>query len=187
MLCARGAPAASIQPFTTTVTTYHHTYRLLIASSTTSPSHISSISNMSKTSSTFQALFNAAFQDYEDKTGISLIDHPLARQLETCNSVHSVMAILQDQAQSFREFRGNDGKLMKSLKSSVDVLCSPSINSTLNEAIGLVVHTKSFIGYLVSDGHSTAIPACQSNISRHQHPTRRMSLPPIMFAYPPDI
>ncbi len=132
--------------------------------------------SQTSSSSTFQALFNAALQDYEDKTEISLIDHPLAKQLETCNSVHSIIAILQDQARSFREFRGNDGRLMKSLKSLVDVLCSPSIGSTLNPAIGLVVRPKSFIGHLVSDGHSTAISACESNIRWHRHPTRRMSL-----------
>src|SRR6266481_9981063 len=52
-------------------------------------SHIPSISDMSQSSSasTFQALFNAALQDYTDKTGNSLIDHPFAKQLETCASV----------------------------------------------------------------------------------------------------
>jgi hypothetical protein len=104
-------------------------------------SHISSISDMSQPSSstTLQALFDAALQDYKDITGNTLTDHPIARQLETCESVNSITAILQEQARSFREFRGNDGKLMKALNSSVDVLCTPSISSALNEAIGLVV------------------------------------------------
>jgi hypothetical protein len=105
---------------------------------------MSSISDMSQFSgsSTFQTLFNTALQDYKDKTGTSLIDHPIAKQLETCESVSSITTILQEQAQSFREFRGKDGKLMKSLNSSVDVLCAPSISSALNEAIGLVVRLK---------------------------------------------
>jgi hypothetical protein len=104
---------------------------------------MSSISDMSQSSSsstgTFQALFNAALQDYEDKTGTSLIDHPIAKQLETCESVSSITSVLQEQAQNFREFRENDGKLMKALNSSVDVLYAPSISSALNETIGLVV------------------------------------------------
>ena len=91
------------------------------------------------TSSTFRMLFDAALQDYKDKTGNILTDHPIARQLEACESVNSITAILREQAQSFREFRENDGKLMKALSSSVDVLCAPSISSALNEAIGLVV------------------------------------------------
>jgi hypothetical protein len=101
--------------------------------------------SQSSSSSTFQALFNAALQDYKDKTGASLIDHPIAKQLETCESVSSITSILQEQAQSFREFRENDGKLMKALNSSVDVLCAPSISSALNDAIGLVVRLKEFI------------------------------------------
>jgi fungal STAND N-terminal Goodbye domain len=90
-------------------------------------------------SSTFHILFDAALKDYKDKTGTSLVEHPIAKQLETCESVDSITAILQDQARKFREFRENDGKLMKALNSSVDVLCAPSISSALDEAIGLVV------------------------------------------------
>jgi len=130
---------------------YHHHLpsisRLLIRDRSSLLSHISSISDMSQPSSTtLQALFDAALRDYKDKTGNTLTDHPIAKQLETCESVDSIIAILQEQARSFREFRENDGKLMKALNSSVDVLCAPSISSALNEAVGLVVCRKSFIG-----------------------------------------
>jgi hypothetical protein len=97
------------------------------------------------TSSTFQSLFNAALQDYENQTGINLVDHPFAKQLETCESVSSITAILREQAQSFHEFRENDGRLMKALNSSIDVLCAPSISSALSETVGLVVRRKAFI------------------------------------------
>ena len=123
----------------------------IIFSSRTSPSflsHISSISDMSQpsSSSNIQILFDAALRDYKDKTGNSLIDHPIAKQLETCESVDSITAVLQEQARRFREFRESDGRLMKALNSSVDVLCAPSISSALNEAIGLVVRRKAFTG-----------------------------------------
>jgi len=98
------------------------------------------------TSSSLQALFSAALQDYEIQTGTRLLCHPFAKQLEMCESVSSITAILQEQAQSFREFRENDGKLMKALNSSIDVLCAPSISSALGETIGLVVRPKPFIG-----------------------------------------
>ena len=96
-------------------------------------------------STTLQALFDAALQDYKDKTGNTITDHPIAKQLETCESVGSITAVLQEQAQSFREFRENDGKLMEALSSSVDVLCAPSIKSALNEAVGLVVRREALI------------------------------------------
>ena len=101
--------------------------------------------SQSSESSNFQALFNAALQDYKDETGSSLIDHPIAKQLETCQSASSVISILQEQAQTFCEFRENDGKLVKALNSTVDILCAPSISSALNMAIGLVVRRKASI------------------------------------------
>jgi hypothetical protein len=100
-------------------------------------------------SSPFLDLFNAALQDYENQTGTELVEHPLAKQLESCESVGSITTILQEQTQKFREFRGDDGKLMKSLKSSVDVLCMLSTCTVLGEGIGLV-HPKLFIEVICS-------------------------------------
>ncbi len=131
---------------------------------------------MSQSSSTFQALFNVALQDYKDKTGNSLIDHPIAKQLETCDSVDSITATLQEQAQSFREFRENDGKLVKALNTLIDILCLPSISSALNEGIGFIVRPKPFIDGFVPDGNPTATPTCESSIRWLRHPTHRMHL-----------
>ena len=103
-------------------------------------------------SSNFQTLLDAALRDYKDKTGNSLTDHPIAKQLETCESVNSITAVLQEQARRFREFRESDGRLMKALKFSVDVLCAPFIGSALNGAIDLVVRRKAIIGLPHSDG-----------------------------------
>ena len=98
---------------------------------------------MEQTSS-FQGIFNAALQDYQNQTGNNLIDHPLAKQLESCDSADSITAILQEQAQIFRDFREDDGKFMKSLKCSVNVLYTLSITT---EGIGLV-HPNPFIEIL---------------------------------------
>jgi len=100
-------------------------------------------------SSSFRNLFNAALRDYENQTRTKLVEHPLAKQLETCESADSINAIIQEQAQKFREFRGDDGKLMKSLKFSVDILYPLSTSTVIGEGIGLV-HPKSFIPVLCS-------------------------------------
>ncbi len=63
-----------------------------------------------------QLLFDATLQSYEKQTGMKLINHSLARQLKNCHSVTSVMDILQQQACALTEFRGDDGRVMKSLK-----------------------------------------------------------------------
>ena len=89
-------------------------------------------------SARFQALFESALQDYQTQTGTILADHPLAQQLQNCDSVDSVTTVLQEQARAFSEFRGTDGNLMKSLKHVVSVLYTLSDSSVLGEAIGLV-------------------------------------------------
>ena len=90
-------------------------------------------------SSTFQSLFDVALQDYEKKTGTKLADHPLAKQLEACDSVNSVTSFLQERARAFQEFRGEDGKCMRSLKRVVHVLYTLSTSAAVGESIGLVV------------------------------------------------
>jgi hypothetical protein len=89
-------------------------------------------------SSHFRVLFESALQDYQIQTDTTLANHPLAEKLQYCDSVESVTAVLQDQAQAFTEFRGGDGRIMKSLKTVVSVLDSLSTSTTLGEAIGLV-------------------------------------------------
>jgi hypothetical protein len=88
--------------------------------------------------SRFQALFESALQNYQNQTGTVLADHPLARQLQNCDSVDSVTTVFQAQARAFREFHGDDGKIMKSLNRVVAVLCTLSVGSVLGEATGLV-------------------------------------------------
>ncbi|KAI0288609.1 hypothetical protein BC826DRAFT_1107649 [Russula brevipes] len=86
--------------------------------------------------SSFQQLFDAALQDYERQTGIKLIHHPLAKQLEACESMDSVTNILQEQARGFHQSSGDHGKIMKSLKYAVDVLDRLSTN-VIGPSIGL--------------------------------------------------
>lgn len=86
----------------------------------------------------WQLIFEAALQSYERQTGTKLLGHPLARQLEDCNSVESITAVLQEQACSFSRFRRDGGKAMGSLTSTIHVLYALSTSTTLGEGIGLV-------------------------------------------------
>ena len=88
--------------------------------------------------SQFQALFESALKDYQSQTGTILADHPLAQQLQNCDSIDSVTAILEAQVRAFSEFRNGDGKIMKSLNHVVSVLFSLSASTALGEAIGIV-------------------------------------------------
>ncbi len=82
-------------------------------------------------------LFEAALEDYEKETGIPLVKHPLAEQLQHCSSVESVTAVLREQTEAFNEFRGKD-KIMKLLKNSVSVLHKLSAAAHFGQDIGLV-------------------------------------------------
>ena len=85
-------------------------------------------------SSRLQALFELALRDYESTTNITLAKHPLAEKLEKCQSVESIIALLQDQAKGFR---GSD-RIMRSIGSTVSVLDQLSTITTLGGAVGLV-------------------------------------------------
>ena len=96
----------------------------------------------------FHANFVSALQDYEKQTGIPLAKHPLAEQLQNCYSVESVTAVLQEQAQGFRDFRGSD-RIMELLKSAVSVLCKLSTTTgTPGGVIGLVCRRKATMSIL---------------------------------------
>ena len=96
------------------------------------------MSHPSSSQARLQLLFDAALQSYEKQTGFKLIDHPFARQLESCHTAESVMNILQHQAWSITGFREDDGKSMRSLKRVVHVLHALSTSTTLGEGISLV-------------------------------------------------
>ena len=84
-----------------------------------------------------QVIFEAALQNYEKQTGIALAKHPLAEQLQNCDSVESVTAVLREQTQAFKEFRGKE-KLLKPLKMAVSVLHKLSAAANFGQDVGLV-------------------------------------------------
>jgi hypothetical protein len=88
-------------------------------------------------SSRLRVLFEHALQSYEEQTGIALAKHPLAEQLQKCNSVESVSDVLREQTQAFDDFRGKD-KILKSLKNAISVLYKVSSVADFGHAIGLV-------------------------------------------------
>ena len=97
---------------------------------------------MSKTPSTaaaslpFQAMFIAALKSYEKQTKKDLIAHPLASQLQACDSPTAVLDLLQEQAREFDQARSTDDKLTKWLNPTVSVLYA--FSATIGGGVGLV-------------------------------------------------
>ncbi|KAH9071619.1 hypothetical protein EDB83DRAFT_260546 [Lactarius deliciosus] len=87
-------------------------------------------------SSRFQAIFNAALKLYEKQTKKDLIAHPLASQLQACDSPAAILSLLQEKAREFDQARSGDERLTKWLNPTVNVLYA--FSATLGEGVGLV-------------------------------------------------
>jgi hypothetical protein len=80
--------------------------------------------------SNFEALFQTALEKYSKRTGQGLVDHPLAAVLDRCDSPNAILAIFEEQARAFDEFRNGDPKLIKWLRPLVSCLhsiCTPEV------------------------------------------------------------
>ena len=92
----------------------------------------------------FEGIFNAALAKYANQTGHDLGSHPLASKIDGCHSAESILAIFQEQAKSFHEFRGGDPKLMKWLQPIVTGLYTLSASPALSAGVSLVSPPKFF-------------------------------------------
>jgi len=133
-------------------------------------------------SSRFRVLFESALLDYQNQTGTTLA----AGQLQDCDSVESVTAVLQEQARAFTEFRGGDGRIMKSLKSVVSVLYAFSASSALGETMVGLVRWKVSRNILHLMIYSAAHPTCKGDIRWLCHPSLCMILVYFLHVRPCD-
>ena len=85
----------------------------------------------------FQAIFQAALKTYQKQTKKDLLAHPLASQLQDCDSTTAILAILQDQVREFDKFRSGDEKLTKWLGPTVNVLSA--FSATIFSGVSMVL------------------------------------------------
>jgi hypothetical protein len=97
-------------------------------------------SSLDTSSSPFQAVFDAALNEYSRKTGKDIDSDPLTAKLRSCKTSSEVYGILQEQAQMFDDFRNGDRgvQIMRKLKPTVDILLQLCNGGVLGEGIGLV-------------------------------------------------
>ena len=87
-------------------------------------------------SSNFQPIFDDALKAYQRRTKKDLLAHPLAAQLQACDSSSSILAVLQQQLQELDRFQSTNDRLTKWLDPTINVLCS--LSDALGEGVGLV-------------------------------------------------
>jgi hypothetical protein len=91
---------------------------------------------LTSSSPNFQLIFNNALKAYEKRTKNDLLAHPLVAQLQDCNSLTAILAVMNQQVQRFHQSRGADERLTKWLDPTVKVLYS--LSETLGEGVSLV-------------------------------------------------
>jgi hypothetical protein len=86
-------------------------------------------------SSNFQVIVNNALEAYKRRTKNDLLAHPLAPQLQACDSPGAILAVLQQQVQGLDQSRSDD-RWTKWLDPTVNVLFA--FSATLGAGVGLV-------------------------------------------------
>jgi hypothetical protein len=87
-------------------------------------------------SSNFQLLINNALDKYKKRTKNDLLAHPLAAQLQSCNSPSDILAVLQQQVQGLDQSRSSDERWSRWLDPTVNVLYA--LSATVGAGVGLV-------------------------------------------------
>jgi hypothetical protein len=72
----------------------------------------------------FQSIFQASLKSYQKQTKTDLLAHPLASQLQSCNSTSDFLALLQNQVPEFDKVHCGDERLTRWLGPTVNVLCA---------------------------------------------------------------
>ncbi|KAH9969668.1 hypothetical protein BC827DRAFT_22708 [Russula dissimulans] len=100
-------------------------------------SQVNAVSSASSTpTSNFQSILNAALEGYEKRTKERLLTHPLAAQLQLCNSPAEVLSVLEALLQQFDQRRRSDERLRNWLIPTVNVLYT--FSATLGKGARLV-------------------------------------------------
>src|SRR6266566_3880692 len=122
------------------------------------------------TSSTnFQLIFNNALKTYEKRTKNDLLAHPLAAELQNCNSPSAILDVLHQQVQGLDQLQSSDDRWTKWLGPTVNVL--HTLSETLGEGVSLVgFKTWTLSGVCSLTIYSTGILTWKGDICRSWDP-----------------
>jgi hypothetical protein len=97
---------------------------------------MSSTPSPSTSRSNFDSIFNSALQAYKKKTGNDIASHPLANELQSCDSLDAILTVLRRQNPSFDQSQSDHEGFTKYLIPTVNVLYA--FTAVLGEGLGLV-------------------------------------------------
>jgi hypothetical protein len=120
-----------------------------------------------------QSLFESALQDYGVKTGVSLTQHPLAVDLQKCQSVDDTTTLLQSQVHTFGNFQERD-RMMTAIKIVVSILAPLSGAGFLANVVGVVCQKVLMTCPSLTLFFSDIAPTCECNTSQSWNITECM-------------
>ncbi|KAI9449035.1 hypothetical protein BJY52DRAFT_1228000 [Lactarius psammicola] len=97
---------------------------------------MSQVSSTPRSSTDFETIFRSALEAYKQQTKKDIASHPLAVQLQSCDSPSAILAVLRSQVQAFDRSQTADEKLTKWLDPTVNVLYA--FSTTLGNGVGLI-------------------------------------------------
>jgi len=89
-----------------------------------------------RSSPNFQLIFNNALKAYEKQTNNNILFHPLAADLQACQSPRAILAVLHQRVQELSQSRTSDERQTKWLEPTVNVLYA--FSETIGEGVSLV-------------------------------------------------
>ena len=95
-----------------------------------------STTTASSSGSNFRAIFVAALKAYEKKTKTDLHTHPLAIQLQSCQSSSDILAVLHDKVNESDQSTSHNKRLSSWLDPTINILYA--FSSTVVQGVGLV-------------------------------------------------
>ncbi|KAH9178015.1 hypothetical protein EDB89DRAFT_1298231 [Lactarius sanguifluus] len=94
------------------------------------------VPSISTSSTDFQTIFTTALEAYKQQTRTDISSHPLAAQLQSCDSPTAILAVLRAQVQAFDQSQSVGKEWTKWLDPIVNVLYASS--ATLGTGVGLI-------------------------------------------------
>ena len=122
----------------------------------------------SSSSSNFQLIINNALNTYKKRTKNDLGAHPLATQLQSCESPSAILAVLHEQVHGLEQSQSSDERWTKWLDPTVNVLYA--FSGILGSGVSMVCFGTCMCLGSLSDTHMAAVLACERDLRRSRHP-----------------
>ena len=138
VLYPRGGLAPTLRTLTRNRSSLPYTYDspIIFAFTNKLSAFMSHTHPTASSSSRFQLIINNALDKYKKRTKNDLLAHPLAAQLQSCDSPSAILAIIQQQVQRLDQSRSSDERWSRWLDPTVNVLYT--LSATVGAGVGLV-------------------------------------------------